>query len=396
MAGYYIVAKVLKKMEYYLVKIDDGNDLKTIDLYTSKFEDKKSFLNHLADHNLKLDDDVDLFIASNYRDYIRRREIVYGDNEVAKFAKESVVNTLPCSTKFLNMMKYSKTFPELVEKNYYVIMKKYKEAINNSMFKSKISLNNKNFWIKDNYLMGRDAIYAMEDYEKNIKDLDEEELKNKFREKLDLDNDRKVLNDSLLIKFREGMDQMMFVNDASGTVHLKNVYLENIPDNSSLNKSKHIGNMNSKTSKLTIPYDYMSKTADGVKVNEILSFLTNFNSMPIHSITSTEDGKYNIDFDVLEDKFGFKYTEEDKKVLNKLLGAPIKKNLFFVQMYSDENHQYSAASEEAREQYKRDLQKTLVKYRDNHPAMYVKAYNFCEIHSRMISKDIGKKESYVR
>ena len=62
MAYFYIVAKT--KDDYDLIKIDNGDSLEDIDLYTTKFINKDNFIKHLNSNGLNLPEETDLFIAS--------------------------------------------------------------------------------------------------------------------------------------------------------------------------------------------------------------------------------------------------------------------------------------------------------------------------------------------
>ena len=109
--------------------------------------------------------------------------------------------------------------------------------------------------------------------------------------------------------------------------------------------------------------------------------------MPIGSIKEVkkENKKvsYEINFNKLEETFNISYSDEDKKLLNGLLGAELKRNLFFSQVYKQ--NLYSNEARKEASYYEQNVYKTLSKYQQKQPNMYNKAYNFYAIQSKMIS-----------
>ena len=390
MAYFYIVAKT--KDDYDLIKIDDGNSLEDIDLYTTKFFTKNNFIKHLNSNGLDLPDNVDLFIVSKNKKDLVFRELMYDNKELedlANSSKTSKCDNLRIFGKFVNIMANSSRFRTLYNNNLFTSYKSFKNVVDKSVARKRLTMDRKEIWLKDNYLVGRDAIYGLEYYEKEKEGLDNQKLNRLIQEKKNLFNDRNTLKIPLMAKLNDGFDQMLLMDEPNHSIHLTYINREKISeDNHSIVRESKVGTLKGvELEDLTVPLDNVSEEAPMNSLPIIGNFLVNIKNMPIGSIKEVQNKNkkttYEINFDKLEETHNVTYSDEDKKLLNGLLGTELKRNLFFSQVYKQNNYSKEARKEAS--YYEQKVYKTLDKYQKKQPNMYNKAYNFYAIQSKMIS-----------
>lgn len=390
MAYFYIVAKT--KDDYDLIKIDNGDSLEDIDLYTTKFINKDNFIKHLNSNGLNLPEGTDLFIASKSKNNLVCRELVYDDKEIEALAKLSKANNcdnLKIFGKFVNIMNNSYRLKTLYRNKLFTYYDSFKTVIDKSISKGRLTIDKNKIWLKSNYLAGRDALFGLKYYEKEKNGLTDEKLDRLKRERKELLKDREKLRGPLLLKINDGFDQILMIDEPANSIKLTNINKEKIEEAThTVTRQSKVGSIKGvELEDLTVPLDTISEEAPINSLPLIGNFLVNIKKMPIGSIKEVKKenkkASYEINFNKLEETFNISYSDEDKKLLNGLLGAELKRNLFFSQVYKQ--NLYSSEARKEASYYEQNVYKTLNKYQQKQPNMYNKAYNFYAIQSKMIS-----------
>lgn len=390
MAYFYIVAK--DKEDYDLIKIDDGNSLEDIDLYTSKFGSKNRFIEHLNSNGLNVSYDTDLFIVSKIKKDLAYRELFYSDSDIEDFAKASKnqsINNLKLLGKFFNIVSRSDKFSSLYDNELFYTYPSFRNMMDNSLKKEFLSIEKKDIWMKKNYLIGRDAIYGLSFYSKIKELLNKDKLNELIEFKNDLKEDRDSLAQALMSKINDGFDQILMVDEPRNSISLTYINKDIIANNSfELKEESKIG---------TIKEDIVDVVEENSNsdINSIYKFLIDSKNMPIGSIKEVVKNKkntYEINFDVLENNFNVTYSDAERKEFNKLLGVDIKRNLFFAHV--NRKNDFSPEAKKEAKHYEYNIYKALDKYSSKQPNMYNKAYDFCMMQSKKVYEAETKRDGH--
>ena len=378
MAKYYIVAKEPDSDNYDLIKVNNGDSLEEIDIYTSNFKDKEAFMEYLQGQGLHASSNADLFIAYQNREKnIEHLDLVYGYYKLKDFAQKSLTaspNANECIKETIKEVKNNEDFKELIRKDYFKIYATLKNIILNSYRRAAVKYAVNEQWVRSDYRSGRDALAIIDEYYL-IKDRLKKEGREKLQEeKLKKDQIRSEIDWVVNMKMEAGPDQITLVGEQRSYVNLLyiNGKMFGNKDTKKVVKKPKKGKISNKAP-LSIP-TFEDIEIDYSKHQEIGDLLRKLN----FKVLKTKKGeRFEVDFS----KEKFSLNETDIDYLNGLLKASLRKNSFLRQFYGRQKSEGAKRESRGRSSSVYNTIKNCAKKKDK---FYDKAYRFYMIYNYLI------------
>ena len=378
MSKYYIVAKEPDSDNYDLIKVNNGDSLEEIDIYTSNFKDKEAFMEYLQEQGLHASSNADLFIAyQNQEKNIEHLDLVYGYYKLKDFAQKSLTaspNTNACIEETIKEVNKNEDFKDLIRKDFFKIYKTLKNVILNSYFREKVKYAINEQWIRSNYRSGRDALAIIDEYYL-IKDrLKQEGRETLQEEKEKKDQIRSKIDWIISMKMNTGPDQISLVGEQRSYINLLyiNGKMFGNKDNKKVVKKAKKGKISEKPP-LSIP-TFEDIEIDYGKYQEIGNLL---GGLSFKLLKTKRGERFEVDFS----KEKFSLNETDINYLNGLLKPSLRNNSYYRQLYGKQKTEGARKESNDRSRSVYNTLKNSAKKKDE---FYDKAYRFYMIYNYLI------------
>lgn len=396
MAKFYIVAK--ENDNFNLIKINTGNYLEEVDIFTSHFKDKDDFINYLHNEGYNISPEADLYVVNKGRREIYHRDLIYnnGDLEfIANKSRNGSVDVTNTCNQLLHKVQNNIELQRLIRRNYFDLYGNLKELILNSLSSNYVRIGKNRNWMRNNYFVGRDALATIDIFENKLNKMVNKDCEEVLREQKELQKSRREVDHLLDKKINYTNEQMSLLDNQVSYINLTyanlDILLEKTPKK--VVRAKKIGIMNNRLAdKLTIPYDIITDDIDYRFITNIARCVLD---MPYKIVKWGNKERYEIDFDKVTKETGIEYNEADRKFLNSLLDGRLRKNAYWKNYYRDMDHRSSSVKREEAS-YERTIYTTLMNAAKNKTDLYKKAYNFYLIHSNMIDTKNNERGGYGR
>ena len=391
MAKFYIVAREAE--DYSLITVEDGNHLEDIDILTNKFSNKEEFINYLNKRGYHFSDNVDLFVVNKGRKEIYHRELIYGNEELLKIAKQSKqesINATDCMNKLLNRAQTSSSLRELIRKDYFVLYGDLGKMVLDAR-KSWLNIGSNKNWMRNSYFVARDAIAAIDIFDHQKNKIANNNCNDLVMAQRDNKQKRKNLDKLLESKINCENEQLNLLGEPKDYINLTYINTEKIKNETpkKIKKDKKVGFINDKLfDKLTIPFDVITDDIDYRLANNIADCLL---KLPYRKIPWGKKERYEIDFEKWSKYSGIECNEYDAKFLNSLLETSLRQNSYWRNFYGSKEHSTPAILSEKR-RYQKSVYTTLINAAKNKNDTYKKAYNFYLIYQAMVN-DFNKNDN---
>lgn len=396
MAKFYIVAK--EKDDYSLITVNRGNSLEDIDILTSDFNNKEEFIEYLRNKGYDFSDNVDLFVINKGRKNYYHRELIYGNKELAQLAihsKEERLNVTDICNKLLIKTKENVELQRLIRRNAFDLYGDLKDMILKSLGFNYVRIGNARNWMRNNYYVGRDAIAAMDIFDKsNVAFETSSEFISKQKA---LREDRESVDRLLDKKLNYSNEQISLLSEPINYITLTYVNIPKLEEKTSkkLKRMQKMGIHNSKSvDDLTIPYGVITDKIDYRFTNNIVNCLL---SLPYHKVKWGEKERYEIDFNKWQQKTGITLSDDDMKFLNGLIDIRLRQAAYWNRYYHNQTYPSSATVREEKA-YQKSIFTRLKNSAYRHGDTYKKAYNFYLIYQEMTKEkeDVNERGHYGR
>lgn len=396
MAKFYIVAR--EENNYTLITINNGDSLEDIDIFTSNFKDKDTFINYLNEQGYNLSDEVDLYAFNKGKNEFYHRDLIYGNEEIATLAKASKVkrlNTTEACNKLLNKVKEDTRLQLLIRREHYDLYGDLKNMILTSLGSNYVKIGKNRNWMRNNYYVGRDALATLDLFRQEKGSLSVVDIEELIANQKMINQDREKLDYVLSRNINRTNEQMSFLEDPKNFINLTYINKEKLvdPTNKKIKKMRKVGIINEKSlDRLTIPINAITDKIDYLQVNEVANCLIN---LPYRKVKWGQKERYEVDFKKLATELNIELNEVDEKFLNSLLDTRLRKQAYWCRYYL--NQQYpSMATKREGYSYNRSFCNSLKNSAKKKSEIYNKAYNFYLIYQEMIKEKDNNRGSYGR
>ena len=396
MAKFYIVAK--ENDNFNLIKINTGNYLEEIDIFTSHFKDKEDFVNYLREEGYNISPEADLYVVNKGRREIYHRDLIYNNSDlefIANKSRNGSVDVTNTCNKLLYKVQTNLELQRLIRRNYFDLYGTLKELILSSLSSNYVRIGKNRNWMRNNYFVGRDALATIDIFDNKLNKMVNKDCEEVIREQKELQKSRREVDHLLTKKINYTNEQMSLLDNQVSYINLTYANLDKILDKTpkKVVRAKKMGIMNNRLAdKLTIPYDIITEDIDYRFITNVASCVLN---LPYKIVKWGSKERYEIDFDKVTNETGIEYNDADRKFLNSLLDGRLRKNAYWKNYYRDMSHRSSSVKREENS-YERTIYTTLMNAAKNKTDLYKKAYNFYLIHSNMLEAKNNERGGYGR